>query len=465
MEEVPSSFPRDVVWSIVQWLPWREQLRVRRVCRAWRNVVHERVTAAPPVVPEAALPALLHCHLHALILRDLASDVVLALPPTLRDVRIRGDAQLALLGTLPPLEVLEVPECNEDTVAALCSLPTLTMLETLNATMDDASAIRVARALTRLRRVTVAEFSSPLLRALLQHGPSTLTHVRSTEGGAQASQLALQQTPLQLETLIIPCDMPLPLERWTRLKSLRIVSVEDGSAMNDLVHAMVRAQSVRSFSFCYWVEEESSPLELSALTMLEYLCMRVWADNDNVNSHLAGQLMHLTRLTTLQVGVVFGAGQVRALEALRLLRTLELIRCSGPGMMELDALIQVRELTLLVCHDVDLAHLPGRLERLELQLVKQLDQFKRAQLVHLGQLVTLRHLELTGCAMCAEVLPSWALLVRLESLRLSFEYQLAPTFLQDVECAFPALRSVVLCDCVPVTPLPSRSRVRVTIEE
>lgn len=261
--------PRDVLWAVLRWLPWDEQLRVRRVCRAWCSVVHERVTAAPRRWPTEALPALLRCNLRALDFSAVRSVPLPALPTSLRVLRLPSrHVHLSRLCALP-LDALAMSLVKEGDADALCRLHTLTRLEANRVEMSDDSAVRVVCALTQLRHVTLC--ASVLVPALLMHGPATLTSLVIGYPVDAAVRAALLATPLQLESLTLPCVL-LPWTRWTRLAQLTLHNCDD-TGVDDNLKAVATLPALRSLHLTWWAEDPAHAHLLRTLTMLEELAI------------------------------------------------------------------------------------------------------------------------------------------------------------------------------------------------
>lgn len=441
--------------DLPQWLPWREQLRLRRVCRTWCSVVHDRVTAPPRGrIPNEALPALLRCNLRALTITQASLDTPL-LPTTLRQLcapYMPHDA-----GRYTQLDDLTVMHVSPDDMLALCSLHTLTRLRLGNVGCSAAVATQVAAALTRLH--SLAMDGSPSMEPLLLHAPPTLKEV-SFFGSANISVVqALQGAPLSLHVLRLPVLIPLPLERWPQLRELEVGNCNDAQAMRSLLHGLAAAcTSLRKLRLMWAVTDVAVAPALGDLTGLQDLELLVFCVRGTpIHDALAMQLPRLHQLTSLSLSYLsLVAGRIAALTGVSKLGTLVLRECQGESFAELAALVQLRSLSLMACEGLLTA--PATLESL---CCTRID----GDLAHVGRFTALRRLELVMCELgSTPVRSSWASLVRLEEVVAQhIPAHLPRTLLYDLEATLPALRRVELVFCARVDSLPLTSRVRVEV--
>lgn len=469
-----TTLPRDTVWAVLRWLPWREQLRVRRVCRTWCSVVHERLTTAPRSWPKEALPALLRCNLRALETFSVGWDEVSApLPTTLRRLSWHTNQPIALelsdefltpltptlslleaqssaLSRLVQLEDLTLDCLDDAAVRALSSLHALTRLQVSYVRSCSAeSATLAAASWTRLCSLSVDETHGGLVEAMLLRGPTCLTHLTFFSKPSANVVEALQRTPLQLQSLSMLLLLPMPLEQWHNLHELNVGMCGSRAAARELLHRLVGCTSLRKLSI-EWPYDASVVPTFGDLTMLRELELRMGprTRDDTVTSQLP-RLAQLTTLTLHRASIAFG--HLDALAAVGALHTLNLFECKFDGLKgQLAALTQLRRLTLEPCCDLNVTLLPVGLESLICRRVKDPESLSR--------LTLLRRLELRQCTVGDAVL-SWGSLTQLEEVVLDNVKLLPSTLLFDLEATLPALGRVEMARNAGVEPLPLTSRV------
>lgn len=445
---VVPTLTRDALWAVLRWLPWRTQLNVRCVCRAWCSVVHERLALVPRRVPKEALPALLHCNLRALDLDPTVWLPDVVLPTTL--CRLSWPrARPADLGHLVRLEDLALGDVEGDAALhALCSLHTLTRLH-VDCVGSHAfeAAVLAAASLTRLCTLVVDRASDGLLEAMLLRGPASLTRLTvlgsKTELVSDTVVQALQRTPLQLRALALPRAIPLPLDRLAALCELDVGLCDDFNLL-----AMLRGLSSLSKLRVIWRAEPAAAPALGDLVTLKALEVVMFCPSKSMSNAVAAQLPRLTNLTTLTLrDLILGRGHVEALAVLPALRSLDVGGCHNEGLYG-----EVAALTQLQCYrGREVLGLPMALEMLTLESALDLSQ--------LGRLTALRRLELRYCCLSGAVLSCWSSLVQLEEVFVS--HTSAPSsLLYDLEALLPALRRVELRRSF-VDWLPLTSRVEV----
>lgn len=442
-----------------QWLPWREQLRVRRVCRAWRSVIQQCVTTVScelEGIALAPLRALLCCNLQVLEVRFVPSshELMAALPATLR--RLSWPlARPAAMRHLTLLEDLTLGRVSGDPdVRALGSLQTLTRLKVQILSCTAEAASLVAASLTRLCTLCTSGVGreSVFEEVMLLHGPASLTRVEFDNDLHHTVERVLQHTPLKLRALSLSHLIPLPLERWPDLSELDVGTCYNDDLVRALLDGLALRTSLRVLSMSLRATASVAPA-LGALVTLQELRLEDADDHAPQMDAIVAQLLRLVHLTTLTLTRhLLARGRVQSLAALPALRTLKMWFCDGDGLRgELVALTQLQCLELHMCGDWDAHNLPVQLEVFACS-------HHRGPLAPLGRLTALRRLCLEECDIGPAVL-SWDAMVRLKEVMLWAVQETPHTLLFDLEAALPALRRVELRWCTGLDPLALTSRV------
>lgn len=441
-----------------QLLPWQEQLRLRRVCRTWLAAVHERLDA-PVRFPDEALPALMRCHLHTLVLDcEVPIHLLAALPTSLRSLRAPHNDGLSGLQRLSRLQDLSLGELSKDDVELLGAMSTLTRLKVLAvAPCGMESTARAVAGLSRLQELTMLHGESDFVETMLLNGPATLTRVTLKETMSDVVEAALLQTPLRLDHLALPHAVPLPVEQWPWLRTLRLGECEADSDTCELLQRISTLPGLRSLQL-HLLDAHLSQF-VGALTMLESLNVSV--EHGEKSRFLAVQLPRLVYLTALHVGqVIFDSGQLRLLQALSRLQSLELQSCRGDGIEDVAWLHQLRHLAVLECPCFDASTVPNGLDSLTVCLATGCDDA-----LNFDHVTCLRRLELRDSGVgYSEPWRQWHHLTHLEEVVFVRDDTLPSTVVAQLAAMLPALRRVVLeYHCAPVDEPSPLSRVRLVV--
>lgn len=455
--------PRDVLWAVLQWLAFEEQLCLRGVCRAWCALVQERVTAVPrPLVwTLACWPALLRCHLCKINAARSTplSDALLAapcLPSSLRRLtlaRYSVPGSLTTLRGLPlvDLTLLKLHVCDVD-VDALCSIPTLTRLKLLDlSSWDVASAVRVAEALPVLQFFSGVSSAAPWVPVFVRHGAPSLVGLEAEV----TDQLVhtLQSTTRALVALHLSGPLPhaLSLAHLTALRSLEVFAEDNDAHMREALASLCAVPTLRALEVYARAPTVDYVSAVASLASLEVLVLE-WSHR---NLAIAPHLPRFKLLGSLTLyGATFAAGQIRALVSLSSLRLLSLTMCSGDGLAECGSLTQLVHLTVFG-KSFDASNLPLSLEALALGN-------GATQLPLLSRLTALMRLELSGKYDELGDL-RWSALRRLQCVKL-LSLRVPHSLLYQLVAALPTLERVALVRCSPVRELPFVSSINVRIK-
>lgn len=455
-----SPLSRDAVWSVLQWLPWYEQLRVRRVCRTWCRVVHENLTTMPYEHPCEALPALLRCNLRELDLDAYEEEDVLAmvqpnahaLPLSLRELVMCSGMPLGSLTRLAQLESLTLKArpngdaLGDDDVSMLGALTTLTQLavEAIRCSMEVAS--RSLAALTALRDLSLLSCD-------------LLCDDQALDSNDDAMAQLLRHTPPSLEAIrVLHMTAALPLEHWTQLRSLDVEDTVVLGAQHELLGRLAAVSSLHRLALRLGDSITPELHELRALTTLRELRLTHFPPRRG-DFLIAVQLAPLVYLTKIMLRyVALSTGCLQALAGLASLRVLTLASCHGPSVSDLTMLTQLRELALGGCSSFQgVMHLPVTIEVLRLR-------FQPEALPQLGRGTLLRRLELSECDVGVfDVRASWGSLRLLREILIANDQTLPRNLLFDLSATLPALQWVQVVNCSPLDSLPPPVQVCVLL--
>lgn len=480
--EPPSVGPwltRDALWAVLRFVPLRDVIMLRCVCRAWCTLIRERLTVASLPYQRTPFPwaALLRCSLHTFrapygLVVHLLYDPERSLPPTLRSLSLCAfpdEIRLSDLLRTAPRELSELSlqrlhQCAAD-VDAVFQLHALTSLRVLNVEPRKAPrsmAKRLAAALPALRVLEItgratwvpSVLTGPLgtqLQQLTLHAPTATLCDSLTSARAlvkltvvePAAQLKLGDAPL-LQRLQVRGERGVALAGTLHgLQELSLSHTHEALVVE--VHPL-QLRSLRRLELRMYQPTAILAAGVRELATLEHVILEPIAV---VDVHMAAALAALRRLVRLTVrSLHFSPGQVAALS--RSLRMLEVTCCNGDGLHDIG-LLDLHGLGVHNCAEASNAQLPRQLQVLCLAgITKLVDEIPLTPTLLEVDLTAVQRVEFS----------TWEPLRMLRALTVRAASWLPNTLVRDAEATLPSLIQIVLHACNRVNPPPPGSRGR-----